>query len=414
MKHRNFYYLAAMLAVMLLLSGPPGAWAEPFVQCPDDANGNGNLLDDGIGDPNVQCMSIAAGDGWVTMGDGRELYIFGFADVSGIPAADILDVGVSMANSPAPTIRTREGDKLYLTLTNVGFANRPDLFDPHSIHYHGFPNASAIFDGLPESAIAVNQQASITYFYNNVEPGTYMWHCHVEATEHMQMGMLGNLYVDPIQNQTGAGPGVPIARKEGNTNPAAPLGYVYNDGDGSTAFDKEYVIQLQAFDHSFHDASRDTQPLPFATMKDTYLTINGRGYPHTALPPGLHPPIPADSTANPPQPVGALITGSPGERILLRLSNLGVVNHYTVTILGIPMKVVGRDARLLRGPGQAVGQNQFYVTNVINIGGGETYDVILDTNGVASGTYFLYSTNLNYLSNNEEDFGGYMTEIVIQ
>jgi hypothetical protein len=78
------------------------------------------------------------------------------------------------------------------------------------------------------------------------------------------------------------------------------------------------------------------------------------------------------------------------------------------------MKVVGRDARLLRGPGQGVGQNQFYVTNVLNIGGGETYDVILDTNGVAPGTYFLYSTNLNYLSNNAEDFGGYMTEIVIQ
>jgi FtsP/CotA-like multicopper oxidase with cupredoxin domain len=411
MKYRNFSYLAPMLAVMLLLAGPSGAWAESYVQCPEDTDGDGDLTNNGD-IPGVQCMSLAAGDGWVTMGDGREMYIFGFADVSNIPAAEILNLGVSMANSPAPTIRTREGDKLYLSLTNVGFANRPDLFDPHSIHYHGFPNASAIFDGLPESAIAINQQASITYFYNNVEPGTYMWHCHVEATEHMQMGMLGNLYVDPIQNQTGVnGNQATKAGKEGGNG---PWGYVYNDGDASTAFDKEYVIQLQAFDHNFHDASRDTQPLPFATMKDTYLTINGRGYPHTALPPGQHPPIPADSTANPPQPVGALITGSPGDRILLRLSNLGVVNHYTVTILGIPMKVVGRDARLLRGPGQGVGQNQFYVTNVLNIGGGETYDVILDTNGVAPGTYFLYSTNLNYLSNNAEDFGGYMTEIVIQ
>ena len=37
----------------------------------------------------------------------------------------------------------------------------------------------------------------------------------------------------------------------------------------------------------------------------------------------------------------------------------------------------------------------------------------LDTSDVEPGTYFLYATNLNYLSNNDEDFGGYMTEIVI-
>ena len=32
---------------------------------------------------------------------------------------------------------------------------------------------------------------------------------------------------------------------------------------------------------------------------------------------------------------------------------------------------------------------------------------------MAPGTYFLYTTNLNYLSNDDQDFGGMMTEIVI-
>jgi FtsP/CotA-like multicopper oxidase with cupredoxin domain len=376
-------------------------------------------------------MSLTGGDGWVTMGDGRELYIFSFSDVSAIPAAQVLDKGVFRANSPAPTIHTRQGDELYLTLTNVGTFNRPDLFDPHTVHYHGFPNASAIFDGLPESAVAINQQASITYYYNNIEPGTYMFHCHVEATEHMQMGMLGNLYVDPIQDQTGCSGGAcAVSQKGGNASPAAPLGYVYNDGDGSTAFDVEKEIQLQAFYHVFHDQSRDTQPLPFAEMKDTYPTLNGRGYPMTAIAGPLHDCAPSISGGGPvpcpedypdgdqvqqdsSQPVDALVTATQGDRILLRLSNLGVVQHYTVTVLGIPMKVVGRDARLLRGAGQAVGDNVFYDTNVVTLGGGESTDVILDTSGVAPGTYFLYATNLNYLSNNEEDYGGYMTEIVI-
>ena len=93
------------------------------------------------------------------------------------------------------------------------------------------------------------------------------------------------------------------------------------------------------------------------------------------------------------------------------MSNLGVVQHYTVTVLGIPMKVVGRGARHLRGPG---GTDVVYETNVVNLGGGESADVMLDTSNVAPGTYFLYATNLNYLSNNEEDYGGYMTEIVIE
>jgi FtsP/CotA-like multicopper oxidase with cupredoxin domain len=401
-----------LLMVFLLFAGIPGAGAVVFVQCPEDTDKDGILPPhdtDDVDDPKVQCMHLTGGDGWVTMGDGRELYIFGFSDVSDVPPGDVLNVGVFRANSPAPTISTREGDELYLTLSNVGTFQRPDLFDPHTIHYHGFPNASAIFDGLPESAIAIFQQASLTYYYNNVEPGTYMYHCHVEATEHMQMGMLGNLYVEPIQNQTGYGGNTAtIAGKEGGPG---PYGYVYNDGDGSTAFDVEYLLQLQAFDHNFHDASRDTQPLPFAKMIDTYPTINGRGYPDTTLPPGQHPPIPADSTANPPQPVSSMITASQGQRVLLRLSNLGVVQHYSVTVQGIPMRVVGRGARLLRGPS---GQDLAYLTNVVNLGGGETTDVILDTGGVAPGTYFLYTTNLNFLSNNEEDHGGYMTEIVIQ
>jgi FtsP/CotA-like multicopper oxidase with cupredoxin domain len=257
-----------------------------------------------------------------------------------------------------------------------------------------------------------------------------MWHCHVEATEHMQMGMLGNLYVDPIQNQTGIGGTVQVpnnATKAGKEGGAGPYGYVYNDGDGSTAFDKEYVIQLQGLYHVFRDASRDVQPLPFAEMRDTYPTINGRGYPHTTIEGPLHDCVGPNGNADlptcpenhpdgtfaqqvSPQPVSALITATAGEKVLLRMSNLGVVRHYTMTVLGIPMKVVGRGARILRGQG---GQNVYYDTNVVNLGGGESADIILDTTGVASGRYFLYTTDLNYLSNNEEDFGGYMTEIVI-
>lgn len=74
------------------------------------------------------------------------------------------------------------------------------------------------------------------------------------------------------------------------------------------------------------------------------------------------------------------------------------------------MWVVGRDAKLLRAPN---GDDLYYHTNSVTLGGGESVDVILDTAGVNPGTYVLYTSNLNYLSNDDEEFGGMMTEIVL-
>ena len=99
-----------------------------------------------------------------------------------------------------------------------------------------------------------------------------------------------------------------------------------------------------------------------------------------------------------------------GKRLLLRLSNLGVADYYTVTALGLPMKVVGAGARQLRGP---TGTDLYYDTTSVTLGGGESVEVMVDATNVPPGTYFLYTTNLNFLSNNQQDYGGMMTEIVI-
>jgi FtsP/CotA-like multicopper oxidase with cupredoxin domain len=207
----------------------------------------------------------------------------------------------------------------------------------------------------------------------------------------MQMGMLGNLYVEPAQ--------------DGNTA-LYPSGlYAYNDGDGDTGYDKAYPIQIQSYDADFHDASRDVQPLPFASMRDNYAGLNGRMYPDTVRP---------DSDATlPRQLLGAKITATAGERVLLRISNLSVTKHFTLKVLGVPMTVVGRGAKILRGGGEPTGLDLAYRTTAVTLGGGEAMDVILDTAGVVPGTYFMYTSNLNYLSNGSEDFGGMMTEIEI-
>jgi FtsP/CotA-like multicopper oxidase with cupredoxin domain len=381
-----------------------------FVQCPTDVNGDS--VPDGP-NPNLKCMHLAAGDGFVTMADGRRLYIFGFSDMTGMLPGHVMDAGMLAANFPAPTIRLVEGQEFYLNLTNVGMALRPDLFDPHSVHFHGFPQAAPVFDGIPEASAVINMGATFTYYYNIVEPGTYMYHCHVEATEHMQMGMLGNLYVEPRQNYLAAGTfgnGVahaPIVR-DASGQKVSGNQYVYNDGDGSTEYDVEYPIQIAGFDPNFHTQSETVQPLPFAAMDDTYSLLNGRGYPDTVNTAVIS--TEGDRGLKPSQPVHALIEATAGQRVLLRISSLSVTKVYTLQST-IPMRVVGHSARLHRGPS---GTNLYYKTNSVTLGGGEAVDVILDTAGVAPGTYLLYTTNLNFLSNDAEDLGGMMTEIRIR
>jgi len=386
--------LPTALAACGLLAGQ--ASAAVYVQCPGDTNG------DGVPEtptPGVVCKHLGAGDGFSSMADGKPLYGFGFSDLTGVLPAQAISTGLLAANFVAPTIELKEGDKFYLTLTNVGMVIRPDLFDPHTVHFHGFPNQAPVFDGMPEGSFGINMGSSVTYFYNVTEPGTYIYHCHMEATEHMQMGMLGQIYVTPAQD---------------GTTIAGYTRFAYNDGDGSTGYHKSYPIQLGSVDHNFHDASESVQPLPFAEMKDTYATLNGRGYPDTVNPGSLPSPTVDGASVNndnQSQKVSALITANAGEKILLRLSNLNVTNYYTVTTLGLPMRVVGGGAHIARGPG---GKNLYYDTGSVTLGGGETAEVIVDTAGVSPGTYFLYTTNLNYLSNNDQDFGGMMTEIRVQ
>jgi hypothetical protein len=139
--------------------------------------------------------------------------------------------------------------------------------------------------------------------------------------------------------------------------------------------------------------------------------LNGRGYPDTMNPEALANSFDGQSS----QPIPTIITAQQGQRILLRISSLSTTSFHTLTVQGIPMQVIGEGSRQRRS---------FYTTNAVTLGGGQSMEVILDTAGVdglvgtaddvPAGTYYLYTTNLDHLANREEDYGGMMTEIVIQ
>jgi len=155
----------------------------------------------------IKCQQVSGGDGYATMADGTQTYLFAFGPLSGlndlasglpgtqqrsvfmtpfdpaaglgtaasngavgiVPDADgqvdpatgfslctganppascftghvdprqIMDVGVMNGNIPAPMMAIDEDDEFFLTLTNVGMIMRPDLFEQHTIHFHGYP-----------------------------------------------------------------------------------------------------------------------------------------------------------------------------------------------------------------------------------------------------------------------------------
>ena len=419
--------VVAVCSAFLMAFNECSAESSIYVQC---GGGPG---------PGVDCIHLAAGDGQVTMADdaAKPLYIFSFSEVplpgaGGAPtdpslyAGFVMDYGLLSANAPAPTIAVDEDDDVYLNLTNVGMVLRPDLSDPHTVHWHGFPNASSVFDGVPESSIAINMGSTLSYYYKPVDAGTYMYHCHVEATEHMQMGMLGNLYVRPRQDKLANGDDLytefasnAANVANGGTTPAPAVDtgaihatgnmYAYNDGDGTTRYDVEVPIQIGSIDPDFHDASYGVQPLPFRSMKDKYFLLNGRGYPDTTDT-AVHSTMNDLGANEASQPVSSHIQATAGKKILLRISNLNVTQFNTLGTNGIPMQVIAKDARLLRDD---AGNNMYYMTNSVTLGGGQSVDVLLDTTGLGGKTFFLYSKNLSQLANNAENFGGAMTEIVI-
>jgi FtsP/CotA-like multicopper oxidase with cupredoxin domain len=291
-----------------------------------------------------------------------------------------------------------------MQLTNLGLALRPDLTDNHTLHWHGFRNVIPFFDGEPTGSIAVPVGQRLTYVYRPRDPGTYMYHCHVEDIEHVTMGMTGIVFVRPA-----------IGPK-----------FAYNDA--STAFDREFAMLLTETWIQGHWNDAHIQESDWSLFKADFSLINGRVYPDTVLPnspvdmtvpssahslsfqiqpPGAMDgdvPIEGDLATNPGlehlqyQPHSSLVSCNAGEKVLLRFANLGF-REAAMTLAGIPMKVVGRDATPMKGRD---GTDTSYTTDTLLFGAGESFDVIftaptfaggtnLDSHGRAYDRYMLYN-----------------------
>jgi FtsP/CotA-like multicopper oxidase with cupredoxin domain len=293
---------------------------------------------------------------------------------------------------------------------------RPDLTDSHTIHWHGFDIPTPLFDGVPEVSIAVPIGKQVTYFYRPHREGTYMYHCHFEDVEHVHMGMQGIVFVRPQQDGTPKTVGSKTFTK-----------FAYNDGNGSTGYDRHFAILMNEVWHTFHDGDRDIQETIPTNYDPEWFTLNGRAYPQTILPNDDQFTSSGLTTANPnyddnpdkSQPNSSLIQVSSGDRVLLRLANLGY-QQQSMQLPGIPMHVVGQDASLLRDGSV----DTSYRANTIYMGPGEARDVLFDAPAYEAGrksgsdgrgnynVYLFKNRDWRRLSNNGAPGpGGMMTEV---
>jgi FtsP/CotA-like multicopper oxidase with cupredoxin domain len=306
-------------------------------------------------------IRLVATDGFMYLpgrgrGSGNPVYAFGFRGVQ--PGETFADPATLIAKYkglvqwPAPILGVPKDNDVYVTMTNLGFVVRPDLDDAHTVHWHGFRNPNAIFDGVPEVSIAVPPARSFTYFYlpRSPGPGSYPYHCHFEDTEHVQLGMDGVVFVNPKRGGT-------VSREHA---------YDHND----TRFDRQYTLLFNEVDTTPHDQLVNVQEFVWSDYDPNYWVINGRSYPDTVLSDSEIVGTELEFR----QPVSSLIQALPGEKILLRFVNIGF-QQQTMQLLGLRMHVVGLDAVSLIPLGLD------FETNTIYIGPGESRDVIITAPG---------------------------------
>jgi FtsP/CotA-like multicopper oxidase with cupredoxin domain len=180
--------------------------------------------------------------------------------------------------TPGPTIEAIAGDRLRIYATNR-------LPAPTTVHWHGLriPNGMDGVNGVTQAPIPIGE----TFMYEFVvhDPGTFMYHPHLDEMTQQAMGMMGMFIVHPRQR----------------SNPPV---------------DRDYVIML----NEWRIIPGTSRPVTTEMLDFNILTMNSKAYPATA-------PLPAKL----------------GERVRIRFGNLSPMDHHPIHLHGVQAVLVETD-----------------------------------------------------------------------
>lgn len=223
-----------------------------------------------------------------TMCDGKVIPVFGITSTLG-----------EKAKIPAKILYCNEGDSVILDTRSISQGEH------HTIHLHGL-DVDTRNDGDPSTSFWLSHMQDTTYSFKAKNAGTYLYHCHVADVVHVQMGMYGMI----------------VVRAAGGAKTA---------WTGGPAYDKDIKWLMSEVDSSWHyeipdhDPVMDTVNIP--EYLPDYFLINGKCGGELYL---------NDSMK---------IFGAQGEKILMRLANIGFNANRIIFPSFLKAKIIESDGR---------------------------------------------------------------------
>ena len=227
-----------------------------------------------------------------TMWDGVSFRVFG-----------ITNTIVESPLAPARTLFCNEGDSVILNTLNFSQGEH------HTIHLHGL-DVDTRNDGDPMTSFWLEHLQDTTYSFRATHAGTYLYHCHVGDVVHVQLGMYGLIVVKAA-------------------------GGVHTAWTGGPAYDQDKNWITSEMDRSWHDTipvhDPDEDTLHIPPYRPDYFLINGKS----------HQELVHDSIR---------ISAAVGEKVYLRMGNIGFFNNRIVFPPEVDTEVIDSDGRPIPNP----------------------------------------------------------------
>jgi len=252
-------------------------------------------------------------------------------------------------NLPSPTLIFEEGDSVNLSMWNLSQGA------PHTIHLHGL-DVDQANDGVPQLSFDIPHDSTGNYYFKAPHPGTYIYHCHVMSVLHVQAGMYGLLIVKP------------------KSDPKLTWENGYE-------FDKEYAWLMSEVDTNWHHDSILNEP-------------HGSGMAHSNVLP-YYPQHFLINGKSESQLDASPVTSSVGEKVYIRLANIGYYANRLVFPSQMNAEIISSDGRPLPGSFQS---------DTIMVFPGERFGVLLEAESELTDVVEVGYINLNthQLENTQE------------
>lgn len=189
----------------------------------------------------VDVFLIARNTGEKVLANDDTIRVFGFAETLSV-----------QPNVPGPTMLMNEGDSVHIDLWNVSQGA------PHTIHLHGL-DVNQENDGVPHLSFDIPHMEHGYYHFKAPHAGTYLYHCHVASTVHVQAGMYGLVIVKPTDG----------------SNTTWNDGYVYENEFSYLLSEIDTTWHSDAVLLHDHDTSLTIMPVDIPDYNPQFFLING-------------------------------------------------------------------------------------------------------------------------------------------